>query len=134
MIATKIILNQNFLNNVLINSIFNENLEQKNFNFYNYSNFKLLGSFYRNKLIYLKGNIKLKSIKENNLNKLIQNLEGQNIKQKIGFILFNKKMYRLYYFLNYYNLINNNSTILNYFIIILIKTYINFFDLTKFQI
>ena len=134
MIATKIILNKNFLNNVLINSIFNENLEQKNFNFYNYSNFKLLGSFYRNKLIYLKGNIKLKSIKENNLNKLIQNLEGQNIKQKIGFILFNKKMYRLYYFLNYYNLINNNSTILNYFIIILIKTYINFFDLTKFQI
>ena len=83
MIATKIILNKNFLNNVLINSIFNENLEQKNFNFYNYSNFKLLGSFYRNKLIYLKGNIKLKSIKENNLNKLIQNLEGQNIKQKI---------------------------------------------------
>jgi len=133
-ISTKLILNKVFLNNIVINSTFKENYKQENYNFYSYSNFKLLNKEINSNLIYLKGTTKLKTMKEADLIKFLIDVNTLESKQKIGFLLSNKKMYRIYYFLKYYNNLQLNTILINYFVINLIKSYFNIFDLSLFKI
>lgn len=129
-ISMKLILNKIFLNNIIINDIFKESLNQNNYNFYSYSNFKLIKPLYGNNLTYLKGKMKLKEMKINSLTGL------SNIKkevQKISFLLYNKKMYRLYYFMNYFISLKQSKVLIDWTLINLIKIYLNKFDLIQFK-
>lgn len=131
-ILVKVLLNKAFMTNFVINTTINKKMDYKNTNFYNYSNLQLLGKN-KQSLNYLKGKIKLKMLKDETLIDYFKNTKFDILMKNTNFLLYNKRVYRLFYFMYYYEKLKQNSLSINFIIIKIIKMYINFFDYNKFN-